>query len=208
MIRLFAITCFFSLFISHLAFSQIETKPQHNSDMNQTLPYKQIPESPSEFTASNAVARMVDGLGYRYYWGSESLREVDLAYKISEESRSSLETIEHIYGLSKTILNTVQMKPNIRGEERPEGYDALRAATLLNLEQSSQILKASSDEDLENYNIVFQRGDQSTSYPFWNLINGMVSDALWHTGQIVSYRRASGNPLHSGVSVLRGITRE
>ena len=31
--------------------------------------------------------------------------------------------------------------------------------------------------------------------PLWNLINGPVSDALTHVGQINSFRRLNGNPV-------------
>jgi hypothetical protein len=44
------------------------------------------------------------------------------------------------------------------------------------------------------------------SFPFWNQINGPISDALWHCGQVVMNRRASGNPLQKGVNVFIGKT--
>ncbi len=31
-------------------------------------------------------------------------------------------------------------------------------------------------------------------YPFWHIVNGPVSDALTHTGQINTLRRLAGNP--------------
>jgi hypothetical protein len=30
--------------------------------------------------------------------------------------------------------------------------------------------------------------------PFWHIINGPISDALSHVGQINSFRRLAGNP--------------
>lgn len=57
--------------------------------------------------------------------------------------------------------------------------------------------------DLSEFNIVFKRGERSSEFPFWNQINGPISDALWHCGQVVSFRRASGNPFNSKVSVLQ-----
>jgi hypothetical protein len=137
------------------------------------------------------------------------LRKEDLDYRISEDSRASFETLEHIHGLSLTILNAVKGIPNQQGQ-RPEldNFDEMRKQTLNNFALSSEILKISTDADIYAYNVIFKRGDQETSYPFWNLINGMISDAIWHTGQVVSFRRASGNPLHPGVSVFRGVTKE
>jgi hypothetical protein len=42
------------------------------------------------------------------------------------------------------------------------------------------------------------------AFPFWNAINGPLSDAIWHTGQIASNRRASGNPFNSKAQVFLG----
>ena len=46
------------------------------------------------------------------------------------------------------------------------------------------------------------------TFPFWNHLNGPIADALWHSGQIVSNRRASGNPLNSKVNVFIGKTSQ
>lgn len=197
---------FFSLFLAGNRFSNNLNAQQMDTDQ---LPYREIPEAPHEYSATNAVARMVDGLGYRYYWATEGLREVDLEYKISEDSRAAIETLDHVYGLSTNILNAAQSKVNEPNNRKvPADFEWLRRATLENLAEASQILKQASDSEIERFNVIFKRGEQETSYPFWNLINGMIADAIWHTGQIVSFRRASGNPIHPGVSVFRGITRE
>jgi len=58
--------------------------------------------------------------------------------------------------------------------------------------------------DLEELDMIFQRGNSKNEFPFWNLINGPISDALWHVGQVVTFRRSSGNPFPAGVSVLTG----
>ena len=81
------------------------------------LPYYEIPDYPETYTAGTVAARMVDGLGFRYYWATDSLRPEDLAYKPNDEARTTLETIDHIYGLSKVIVNATLQKPNIRLEE-------------------------------------------------------------------------------------------
>ena len=62
------------------------------------LPFYEIGEYPTEFSSTNVVSRMIEGLGYRYYWATESLEEKDLNYKPSQDSRSTFEVIEHIYG--------------------------------------------------------------------------------------------------------------
>ena len=68
------------------------------------LPFSEIADYPTEYTPTNVISRLIDGLGYRFYWATESLTENDLYYKPSEDSRSTMEVIEHIYGLSLMIV--------------------------------------------------------------------------------------------------------
>jgi hypothetical protein len=62
--------------------------------------------------------------------------------------------------------------------------------------------------NLEELKIVVKRGEETSDFPFWNLINGPIADAIYHCGQIVSYRRSSVNPSNPKVSVFTGKTRE
>ncbi len=200
---LFFIVTFFTMTIS----SQGQKDNKSPSSKKSELPYHQIPDYPDEFTANNVAARMIDGLGYRYYWVTKDLREEDLAYRISEDSRTTRETIVHIYGLSRTIMCAPQSKVNSSSKE-DLNFDELRKRTLENLLLASQLLKEGKKGDMNGYKMIFQRGDKTTEYPFWNVINGPIADAIYHTGQIVAYRRASGNPIHRGVRVLTGKTKE
>lgn len=168
--------------------------------------YYNIPEAPKEYTAATVASRMVDGLGFRYYWATHGLTDKDLSFKPNKEARTSSETLKHIYDLTTVILNSVIKKPNT-GQKVPEmTFVELRKATLANIEKASKILRGS--KDISEYKIVFKRGENATEFPFWNQINGPISDALWHVGQVVSFRRSSGNPFPKGVSVLRGTKRD
>jgi len=159
--------------------------------------YYEIPPAPKEYTATTVASRMVDGLGFRYYWATYGLTEKDLTFKPNSESRTTLETIDHILGLSQVIVNATLKKPN--GAKQPKmTFEEKRIKTLANLQQASEILREATS--LDEFKIIFGK----TEYPFWNQINGPISDALWHTGQVVSFRRSSGNPFPKGVSVLRG----
>jgi len=175
---------------------------------SQDKPYfYQIPDYPGNYTATHVAARMVDGLGFRYYWATEGLLEQDLNFKPSDSARTSLETIEHIYQLTQILANAVNKKPTINDPGAPKlNFKELRERTLNNLEQSSKLLKKQ-EADLANFPMIFKNPNRTVEYPFWNLINGPIADALWHVGQIVSFRRSSGNPFPSGVSVLQGTKR-
>ena len=177
--------------------------------INDTLPYYEIPASPEKYTAEAVVIRMIDGVGFRFYWATEGLRTQDLSFKPNSEARTTEETIDHILGLSYVILNAIQKKVNTKsGEETsPLTFEMKRRLTLENLKTASDLLK-NSQGNLDDYKIIFKNGDKTTEYPFWNLINGPIEDAVWHVGQVVSFRRSSGNPFNSKVSVLSGKVRQ
>ena len=182
---------------------------QVKKDSISVAPFHQIPDYPASYEPQNVAARMVDGLGYRYHWVTKGLRPVDLAYQPGETNKTVAETLEHLYGLSLTIKNAVSILPNIRPIEWPEHtFEERRLATLNNLKEASDLLRAANPEDLEKFKVIFQRGDKVSEFPFWNLINGPIADAIYHCGQVVAFRRASGNPQQTGVNVFSGKTKE
>ncbi len=199
------------LFISCLMIPQSDAQENNKiekAEAEPTLPYHQIPEYPEEYTSGAVVARIIDGLGYRYYWATEGLRTEDLDYVPGNDSRTPRETLEHLFNLSNTILNATKKVANVRPREEKEmSFEETRKLTLENFEAASNILKGSQQEEIKDYQIVFKRGERSSAFPFWNLLNGPIADAINHVGQIVSYRRISGNPLNPMVNVFIGKTK-
>ncbi|WP_282123965.1 hypothetical protein [Algibacter mikhailovii] len=178
----------FFLLITTIVMAQVKTND---------LPFYEIPASPEVYTSQTVAARMIDGLGFRYYWATEGLTEKDLAHKASESGRTSAETIEHLYGLSKFIRNSVLS--NDKDNNTSElNFIEKRKQTLLNLKKVSHALH-NEEEPIKL---------DETEVPFWNIINGPIADALWHCGQVVMLRRASGNPFNSKVSVFQGKLKE
>jgi len=177
--------------------------------MNQSSTPISFTEIPSydgkDYRSGNVVQRFVDGLGYRYYWVTEGLTADDLRYKPSDDSRTTFETIRHLYGLSETILNAAKNEANIR----PQNFDSLsfeqlRSGTLANLQQASALYENKTEKDISELKVIFEFNGNRTEFPFWNMMNGPISDAIYHTGQVVSYRRASGNPINPKVNVFMG----
>ncbi len=187
--------------IAILLFSTIQAQDQKESP----LPFSQIPDYPETYTAGTVVARMLDGLGFRYYWATQGLGESDLAYKPSEDSRTIDETIDHVYNLVQVIHNSAIKQPNDRTsrQETNLSFRAKRAMTLQLLEKARNILIE--ETTLDDHKVVFLTPSGASEYPFWNQINGPIADAIWHSGQIVMMRRAAGNPMPRGVSVFRGV---
>jgi uncharacterized damage-inducible protein DinB len=175
----------------------------------QDLPYHQIPDYPEDYSSGNIVGRMIDGLGYRYYWATAGLRPEDLAYKPSGQGRTVLETLQHIYGMSEMLLESPKGEPSIRPKDFTQlTFEQLRQGTLRNLEAASHLMKGKTEENLDLLKVTFQRGEKQTAFPYWNLLNGMLSDCIYHTGQIVLMRRTNGNPQNPKVNVFLGKTRE
>jgi hypothetical protein len=177
-----------------IMFASLTAMAQHDS-----LPYAAFPPAPAHYTSGAVISRMLDGLGFRYYWATEGLRPVDLAFRPTPQARTSLETLQHIYFLSTMIINAVEQKQTPPGQYNT--YEELRRATLDNIKRASTIIVGYSDSDIANLKVPF--GDQTL--PFWNMINGPISDCLWHIGQVVTFRRSTGNPFSSKVEVFLGV---
>jgi len=173
--------------------------------MAQNKPYYyNIPDTPKTYTAATVAARLVDGLGFRYFWATEGLTEKDLTFSPGDSTRSIFATLEHIKDLTDILFNAANKKPtDFSAVPVKLGFAEIREKTLNNIKAASDLLKQP-DVNLEEMDMIFLRVNGKTEFPFWNLVNGPISDALWHIGQVVSFRRSSGNPLPNGVNVLRG----
>ncbi|NJB71610.1 hypothetical protein GGR42_002072 [Saonia flava] len=179
---------------------------------NMDLPYREIPDGYSEtYTAGTVSARMLDGVGFRFYWATNGLRPEDLSFKPNDEARTTEQTIDHILGLVRVVNNSVNQRPNINGTEYPSlDFQGKRKETLELIKEAAEILRTSTSSDFESYKIVFKNDNGQSEFPFWNQLNGPIADALWHIGQVVSFRRSSGNPFASGIdkpSVFTGKVR-
>lgn len=169
------------------------------SQVNDSLPYREIPNCPDNFDAGGMASRLMDGFGFRFYWATEGLRQEDLNYRPTEESRSVIETIDHILSMTDMMVVSVC---KIKNERDPlSTFEEKRALILLNIKSVSEVLLKSSSEDFKNYNIFLKNGE---SLPFWYFVNGQITDCIWHCGQISSFRRITGNPLNSNVSFFKG----
>lgn len=170
--------------------------------------YYQIPEFPDAYTAENVAARMIDGLGFRFYWATEGLVQSDMEYRPSEEGRSTAETIDHVYGLSLTIINATINKVNEPVDRSEMTVADKRKLALENIKTASENLKKALAGEIEGMKTSYRRSNGGTAdYPFWIMLNGPIADALYHTGQIVSFRRSSGHPINPNISVFTGSVR-
>ena len=163
-------------------------KAQNN---NSILPFSEISKEKEDYTSINIISRLIEGVAYRYYWASNGLKPIDLKFKPSPTSISTYETLEH--------------RPN---KNIPKTYKELRRESLNNFKIFNDNILNKSENDLQKMKIIFERNGRETSFPFWNLLNGQIADIIYHTGQIVSFRRTTGNPIQKGVNAFLGKTRK
>jgi hypothetical protein len=170
--------------------------------------FYQIPEAPETYTSGHIFARLIDGLGFRYYWATYDLTDAEMDYKPGNDTRTILETLQHIEGLISISRNAFLGElTDFNSRVLGENLNDSRINTLNNLKETSLYLR-SHKLTPDHQKIVFQSVAGSREYPLWNLINGPISDALWHIGQVVSFRRSAGNPFPSGVNVLQGSKKD
>ncbi len=187
-----------NLFLLVLLFSTVAS----SQTVDEQLAYYELPEYPETYTAGTMAARMVDALGFRYYWATEGLRENDLEYKPSDAVSSIGETVDHILGMSYVIFNATLKKPNDRNDVSKWDFEHKRTQTLINLKAAADMLRTS--DDISQFKIIFGENE----IPFWNNVNGPIADSIWHCGQIASFRRSSGNPINPKINHFMGTLRD
>jgi hypothetical protein len=171
--------------------------PLNNQIMSDLLPYHSIPESPTTVNTQNTIARLVDGLAFRYRWATEGVLQENLNYRPAAGSMDLAELMHHVYDLafsSDKKFGGLKIHDNSL-----KSLAVLRSLTLAHLAEMSSRLKAMDDED---FNQLIQ--NDRSKYSFWYWLNGPIADALTHVGQITSWRRILGNPQPKGVNVFTG----
>ena len=163
--------------------------------------FYEIKDFEENYSENAIISRFLHAVGFRYYWATEGLRENDLIYKPSVTGISTRETLEHIYILAIIINSGMKDTEVIRSESYPElSFEKLRESTLKLTKESIDIVSKYDENDFQKSKIRFSKN----RFDFYNLFHGPISDSLYHIGQIVSYRRSSGNPLPSGINHFLG----
>jgi len=157
----------------------------NNTSAQEKLPFYQIPATADVYTAQSILGRMIDGLGFRSYWSTEVLRSEDLDYQPKGAVRTCQETITHLYDLSTVLIRLTTTNFPQKKEKAAMRFIAMRAQTLLNLQAVSTRIKTS-----KNVSEFDTKKDGKITIPLYNLINGPIADAIWHTGQVASFQKS------------------
>ena len=173
---------------------------QYEDNASEKVFGQRIKKIPSTLDGTMVVARFIDGLAFRYYWATEGLREEDLSFRPGPGCKSTIELQEHILYLVRMIQQAVL---------NTEKYEAVnlddpvvfRAQTLNILKSVRTHLERLDDISFSQQGVLMHDG---SLWPIWNVMNGPISDALTHVGQINAWRRLSGNPTKP-VNVFAGL---
>jgi hypothetical protein len=156
--------------------------------------FQSIQEYPSRQDANGVVMRTLDGLGYRYYWATEGLREEDYTFSPGNDCMTIEDLILHVWGLAKWMHENLLKPDPVPSGQCPQPIKK-REEALIFLKEIRDHLEKISTEELFASTI--------KDRPFWHYLNGPLADALTHVGQITSFRRINGNPVFSH-SVFNG----
>ena len=144
--------------------------------------FNRIPPYPDAVSGTTMLVRLLDGLGFRFRWSTEGLSDDDYGFRPAPDCMSIEELVRHVWGL----VNWVSQAMGLDGFRKEDDISLTRGSVLEMTHALRNILSSMSDNDLEEKTI--------NGRPFWHIINGPISDALTHVGQINSFRRLAGNP--------------
>jgi hypothetical protein len=145
--------------------------------------FRSVTEYPQRRDANGVLIRLIDGLGYRFHWATEGLTADDYAFSPGGGCQTIGDLVRHVWGLVDWIHQTVLGEGlGIPRAEDPEEQRAQICRMLLAVRTYISVISQDALFDLP-----------IDSSPFWHMINGPLSDALTHIGQIASFRRLNGN---------------
>jgi hypothetical protein len=162
--------------------------------------YDTLPDPPDRVGAATVLARLLDGLGFRYNCATDGLTEADLAYRASAGGMSIHELLSHIRWVLLFAAGGLGM--SLHDHDSGDTYAEVREATLALIAAMSERLKTTADVNLAQFTLRPHK-DKDEEFSFWYAVNGPIADALTHVGQVTILRRAAGNPVAQH-SVFRG----
>jgi len=154
--------------------------------------FRSLPPGPETVTGSAVFVRLVEGIGFRFFWATEGLRESDLSFRPTPETMTVADLAGHVLELAAWAAVAAGAIPAEPQEpEFSPAFPEIRMRVLEVLSLLRARFAGMSDEEIGTIRI----GSRAGPVPWPHLVNGPLADALTHIGQIAVLRRASGNPV-------------
>lgn len=153
--------------------------------------FQSLPPTPSNSNSGAILSRFIAAIGFRYQLATKGLTQNEIEFRPVEGSMNMLELLDHIYKVLTWAYKAFDKNASI--DYSLDTFEDYREGTLQICEVFRKKLLEMSDEEIEQTEVYLKRID--TTFSFWYLINGPISDVLTHVGQINSWRRIAGNPV-------------
>ena len=153
--------------------------------------FQSLPATPSSSSSGAILSRFIVAIGFRYQIATKGLTQNEIEFRPVEGSMNMLELLNHIYKVLTWAYKAFDK--NAKLEIPSNTFDDYQERTLQVCQSFRKRLEEMSDEEIEQTEVYLKRID--TTFSFWYLINGPISDVLTHIGQINSWRRIAGNPV-------------
>ena len=172
--------------------------------MNSTLPFVDISTCPEKISSNTILARISEILGFRYYWATDGLTGDDLQYTPGNENRNLHQTLNHLYNMVDFVGTTLENKV-YPFPEKEHGFTLteLRNKTLERIDQLRELSLRIEADALAEKVVKLTVGGNPMEFNIWYVLNPFM-DAMFHTGQVVAFRRANGNPVDPCVQPFFG----
>ena len=134
-------------------------------------PYKELPSPPEKISSGAILARMIDGIGFRYQVATDGLTDNEVNFLPTDGSMNMIELLEHIYKVLFWGYRACDDQLEYRKDLAT--YDDYRNETLEICQAFKKKLLTMSDEDLNQISIFLKR--KNKTFTFWYLIKGFSS---------------------------------
>ena len=152
--------------------------------------YDQLPNPPEALDTSTLMIRLVQSIGFRYQLATRGLTESDAEFRPVTGSMNMLELLDHMYRLMGWL--TLIFGADYKYKKGLNNYQEYISESLIACQKLEESLSGKTTAELESTTVYLKRTD--TTFSFWYIINGPLTDILTHIGQVNSWRRIAGNP--------------
>jgi hypothetical protein len=157
-----------------------------------TFDFRSLPPGPDAPTSGAVLARLVEGIGFRFFWATEGLGDSDLAYRPTPETMCIHDLARHVLGLATWVAVAAGALAEAPPSPGPDTrFPEMRERALEVLARLRERLARMDDEEIS----AIRLGLRGETHPWPHLVNGPLADALTHVGQINLLRRSCGNPV-------------
>jgi hypothetical protein len=154
--------------------------------------FRSLPPGPAAVSGSAVLVRLVEGIGFRFTWATEGLREQDLAFRPTPETMCIAEQTGHVLELVAWVAAATGAIT--AGSQEPASAPPFPEARQRIMEVLA-LLRARLAGMTDGEIGAIQIGSRAGPVPWPHIVNGPLADALTHIGQIAVLRRSCGNPV-------------